>query len=175
MSRFDLDALGTLLSRRLAQATSRRGILSRLGLAIVAAPVFPLLPNERRAQAAELTDFQKNAQTKNDQDCNYWRYCAIDGSLCSCCGGGVHTCPPGTSASLTSWVGTCYNPDDKRSYLIAYHDCCGASACSQCHCNNVERATPAYRPQGNGDIVWCFGGSSMAYHCSTAVLVGVAS
>ena len=67
------------------------------------------------------------------------------------------------------------NPDDKRSYLIAYHDCCGASACSQCHCNNVERATPAYRPQGNGDIVWCFGGSSMAYHCSTAVLVGVAS
>lgn len=176
MARFDLDHFGEKMARRLAGGTSRRSMLARVGLALAAAPVFPLLPNERKAQAAEpLSDFQKKAQTKDDTECNYWRYCAIDGSLCTCCGGGVHTCPAGTTPSLTSWVGTCYNPDDKRSYLIAYHDCCGTSACGQCRCDNTEEAMPAYRPQGNNEIIWCFGTNSMAYHCSTAALVGVAS
>ena len=187
-----IDSIGERMLRRLAGGTSRRGVLSRLGLALVAAPVFPLLPIERKAQAQEatptpaptpapgtvlpdLTDFQKKAQTKDDTECNYWRYCAIDGALCTCCGGGVHTCPAGTQPSLTSWVGTCYNPDDKRSYLIAYRDCCGTSSCGRCGCDNTEEAMPAYRPQGNNEIIWCFGTSSMAYHCSTAALVGVAS
>jgi methylamine dehydrogenase light chain len=31
-----------------------------------------------------------------------------------------------------------------------------------------------YRPQGNNDIIWCFGAGSMEYHCSTAALVAVA-
>lgn len=173
-----IDALSEKLVRRLAGHTSRRGLLSKFGLALAAAPVFPLLPVERaKAQGTQpdLTDFQKNAQTKDDTQCNYWRYCAIDGALCTCCGGGVHTCPPGSQPSLTSWVGTCYNPDDKRQYLIAYRDCCGTSSCGQCHCDNTEEAMPAYRPQGNNEIIWCFGTSSMAYHCSTAALVGVAS
>jgi len=175
MARFEFDKFGDRFTRGIAHRTSRRSLLARLGMAMVAAPVFPLLPNERKAQAAELTEFQKKAQTKDDKECNYWRYCAIDGSLCTCCGGGVHTCPPGTSPSLTSWVGTCYNPDDKRSYLIAYHDCCGSSSCGQCRCDNTEAAMPTYRPQGNNEIIWCFGTSSMQYHCSTAALVGVAT
>ncbi|MET0270952.1 MAG: methylamine dehydrogenase (amicyanin) small subunit [Sphingomonas sp.] len=178
-----IDDISEKFVRRLAGGTSRRRFLSKLGLALVAAPVFPLLPVERgkaNAQApgqpgADLTDFQKKAQTKDDTECNYWRYCAIDGSLCTCCGGGVHTCPPGTQPSLTSWVGTCYNPDDKRSYLIAYRDCCGTSGCGQCRCDNTEEASPAYRPQANNEIIWCFGTSSMSYHCSTAALVGAAS
>lgn len=175
MARFEFDKFGDRFTRGIASRTSRRSMLARLGVVMVAAPVFPLLPNERKAQAAELTEFQKKAQTKDDKECNYWRYCAIDGSLCTCCGGGVHTCPPGTSPSLTSWVGTCYNPDDKRSYLIAYHDCCGSSSCGQCRCDNTEAAMPTYRPQGNNEIIWCFGTSSMQYHCSTAALVGVAT
>jgi methylamine dehydrogenase light chain len=174
-----IDNLSEKFARRLAGGTSRRSVLSKLGLALVAAPAFPLLPIDRaKAQTApnpDLTEFQKKAQTKDDTQCNYWRYCAIDGALCTCCGGGVHTCPAGTQPSLTSWVGTCYNPDDKRSYLIAYRDCCGTSGCGQCRCDNTEEAMPTYRPQGNNEIIWCFGTSSMAYHCSTAALVGVAS
>jgi len=37
-----------------------------------------------------------------------------------------------------------------------------------------ERETPVYRPQGDNDIIWCFGLSTMSYHCSTAALVGLA-
>ncbi|MDX3884330.1 MULTISPECIES: methylamine dehydrogenase (amicyanin) small subunit [Edaphosphingomonas] len=178
----DMDGIGEKLARRLAGRTSRRSMISRVGTALVAAPLFPLLPVDRmKAHAAEpaepdtRSDFQKKAQTKDDTECNYWRYCAIDGSLCTCCGGTTSMCPPGTQPSLTSWVGTCLNPDDKRLYLIAYRDCCGTSGCGRCRCDNTEEATPAYRPSGNNEIIWCFGTSSMAYHCSTAALVGVAS
>lgn len=173
-----LDALGERLTRRLAGGLSRRNLLSRLGAFASAAPLIPLLPvGQARAQTPSkpASAFVRNAQTKDDTQCTYWRYCAIDGQLCSCCGGGVHSCPPGTQPSPTAWIGTCLNPDDGRSYLIAYRDCCGTSACrSKCDCLGTERETPPYRPQTDNDIIWCIGLNTMQYHCSTAVLVGVA-
>ena len=171
------DSLGERFSRLLAGKVSRRSVLARLGAALVAAPVFPLLPVHRVFAATPgdaVTEFSQRAQSKDNKLCNYWRYCAIDGALCSCCGGGVHTCPAGSTPSPTSWVGTCLNPDDGRQYLVAYRDCCGVGGCSQCMCRTTERETPVYRPQGNNDIIWCFGLSSMEYHCSTAALIGVA-
>jgi methylamine dehydrogenase light chain len=167
------------LCRGIATRTSRRSVLSRFGATLVAAPLFPLLPVSRAEAAKDRsvqarTSFARQAQTKDDTKCDYWRYCAIDGSLCSCCGGGLHTCPPGTEASPTSWIGTCVNPDDGKAYLIAYRDCCGTADCGQCFCDSTDRETQSYRPQGNNDIIWCFGASSMEYHCSTAVLVGAA-
>jgi methylamine dehydrogenase light chain len=168
-----IDRFSERLTRRLACGTSRRSLLSRLGAFAVAAPLIPLLPVSR-ANAETATAFTRNAQTKDDKKCDYWRYCAIDGALCSCCGGGVHTCPAGTTPSPTAWVGTCVNPDDHRSYLIAYRDCCGAAACSRCNCDATDRETPSYRPQTDNNIIWCIGLSTMQYHCSTAVLVGVA-
>ncbi|PEQ12877.1 methylamine dehydrogenase (amicyanin) light chain [Novosphingobium sp. PC22D] len=178
MSRFDLDSSCERLLRRYAGRTSRRTLISRIGAALVAAPVFPLLPYDRayakdRSEQAR-TRFARNAQTSDDTKCDYWRYCAIDGSLCTCCGGGIHTCPAGTEPSPTTWVGTCINPDDNRAYLIAYRDCCGTAACGQCGCDNTDRETETYRPQTNNDIIWCFGVSSQEYHCSTAVLIGEA-
>ena len=52
MKKFDADAMGEKLLRRLAGGTSRRSMLSRLGAALVAAPAFPLLPVSR-AEAAK--------------------------------------------------------------------------------------------------------------------------
>jgi methylamine dehydrogenase light chain len=177
MSMRYLDKLAERAVRQLAGHTSRRSALARLGAFLVAAPTFPLLPVERvRAQAPSTprSDFSELAQTKDAQKCNYWRYCAIDGFLCTCCGGGVHTCPAGSTPSPTSWVGTCLHPENGKQYLVSYRDCCGASGCGQCQCRNTDRETPLYRPQGNNDIIWCFGASSLAYHCSTAALVGLA-
>jgi methylamine dehydrogenase light chain len=180
MTGFDIDGFGEKLLRKFAGSTSRRSMLTRLGATIVAAPVFPLLPVSR-AHAAKpersveaKTGFARNAQTKDDTKCDYWRYCAIDGSLCSCCGGGVSSCPPGAEPSPVSWVGTCINPDDGAAYLIAYRDCCGKASCGQCNCDNADRETPLYVPQLNNNIIWCFGTKSMEYHCSTGVLVGKA-
>lgn len=174
------DRLAERLSRDLARRTSRRSLLTRLGALLVASPVFPLLPVARalaQPPGRGLSDFERNAQTKDDKRCDYWRYCAIDGWLCSCCGGGVHTCPPGSEPSPTAWIGTCLNPDDGRSYLIAYRDCCGKGLCTTgegCRCNATDRELPVYRAQSDNDILWCFGTTSMSYHCSTSALIGPA-
>src|SRR4051812_37210720 len=110
MKTFNSDAIGETLLRKFAGRTSRRGMLSRFGLALVAAPVFPLLPVNRAAASKPdrspeaKTAFARAAQTEDDTKCNYWRYCAIDGALCSCCGGGIHSCPAGAEPSPVSWV-----------------------------------------------------------------------
>ena len=184
MSNNSIDKIGERITRRIASYSSRRGFLSRLGTALVAAPLLPLLPVSRAgAQNApsgpgSKTDFTLHAQAKDDKNCTYWRYCALDGTLCSCMGGGIHTCPAGASPSPTAWIGTCTNPEDQKSYLVAYHDCCGkngAPTARECECDQTDRETPIYRPQSNNDIIWCFGASSFTYHCSVSLLVGLAS
>ena len=90
----------------------------------------------------------------------------------------MHTCPPGAEPSPISWIGTCLNPEDGRSYVVAYRDCCGKPVCAadkDCDCHSVDRELPLYRQSLNNDIIWCFGNASASYHCSTAALVGVAS
>ena len=152
----------------LSQKLSRRNFLSRLGMLITGAAAFPLLPVKRAFSQSAVQE------VGDPQSCDYWRYCALSGFLCTCCGGGIHSCPPGAEPSPVSWVGTCINPDDGKAYLIAYRDCCGKPSCGQCGCDNTDRETQLYMPQLNNDVIWCFGTSSMEYHCSTAVLVGAA-
>lgn len=182
ISRRRFDRVIETLSRRAAQSVSRRSFLAQAGTWLVASSALPLLPVSRRAQAAAApagkagrfsSEFANHAQTTDPTQCNYWRYCSSDGYLCACCGGGPNTCPPGTSPSPTSWVGSCINPDDGKTYLIAYRDCCGQDSCGRCACVGQEGDMPSYRPQVNNDIVWCFGSSSMVYHCSSAGLVGL--
>jgi len=112
--------------------------------------------------------------TGDPMSCDYWRYCAIDGFLCSCCGGSVASCPPGTEMSPITWIGTCRNPEDGLQYVVSYNDCCGKTACGQCMCNRNEGDRPMYRPDKNNDINWCLGTKSSLYHCSTAVIIGLA-
>jgi methylamine dehydrogenase light chain len=173
------------LSRSTARRSSRRSFLARCGAWLAASSTLPLLPVARPIGAAEPpanpkapgkfpSGFANHAQTKDPTQCNYWRYCASDGYMCACCGGGPHTCPAGTVPAPTSWIGSCINPDDGKTYLIAYRDCCGQDSCGRCPCLGQEGDMPSYRPQLNSDIVWCFGASSMVYHCSSAGLVGLA-
>ncbi|WP_342628801.1 methylamine dehydrogenase (amicyanin) small subunit [Nguyenibacter vanlangensis] len=177
--RAGFDRVTERMTRFLAGRSSRRSALARLGGWAAAIPAFPLLPVSRdEARAGTLlrapSPFAAKAQAKDDSKCDYWRYCAIDGNLCTTCGGGVHSCPPGTHPSPTSWIGTCFNPQDRRSYLIAYRDCCGQDACNEMNCLSTDGELPTYRPQSNNDIIWCFGTGSLLYNCSTAVIVGTA-
>jgi len=175
--RFSVDALTEAMSRGFARSAPRRGVLAWAGALLATAPAFPLLPvsRARGATVKPPSPFAATAQTRDENACDYWRYCAIDGNLCSTCGGGVHSCPPGTAPSPTSWIGTCFNPQDTKSYLIAYRDCCGQDACNSGNtCLNTDGDLPSYRPQANNDIIWCFGTTSAMYNCSTAVIVGTA-
>ena len=184
ISKTRFDRLIERSSRSIAQRVSRRSFLARVSTWLVAASAVPLLPVSRPIHAAEsapkakpgkfASDFANAAQTHDPTKCNYWRYCAGDGYLCACCGGGPNTCPPGSSPSPTSWIGSCINPDNGKTYLIAYRDCCGKDSCGKCNCIGLEGDMPEYRPQVNNDIIWCFGAPSMVYHCSSAGLVGLA-
>jgi methylamine dehydrogenase light chain len=177
------DKFTESFARRLARGTSRRSYLAWLGGAMTGAAVLPVLPVSRAAAAAPPGGAGQrppitsgNPQDPGDQTaCDYWRYCAIDGFICSCCGGTVNSCPPGTEMSPITWIGTCTNPADGRAYVISYNDCCGQSSCGQCLCNRNEGDRPQVRPQANNDYNWCLGTESSIYNCSVAAIVGVAT
>ena len=163
-----LDRIMERMTRTAARSMSRRSFFARMGAAGIAASL-PLLPVSR-AKAA-----QQPGESGDPQSCDYWRYCAIDGFLCSCCGGSTSTCPPGTEPSPITWVGTCRNPVDGKDYVISYNDCCGKSACGRCLCNRNEGDTPVHQPSSSNDINWCLGTDvGIVYNCSTAVVMGTA-
>ncbi len=166
-----LDGMTENGARELASKTSRRGFLGKIaGVIAGSAATIPLLPGARSQDAVN----PHPGEEGDPNSCEYWRYCAIDGFLCGCCGGSANSCPPGTEMSPITWIGTCENPVDQTSYIISYNDCCGKSSCGNCLCQRNEGDRPMYRPQTSNDINWCLGTSSNMYHCSTAIVVGTA-
>ncbi|MEM7570993.1 MAG: methylamine dehydrogenase light chain, partial [Pseudomonadota bacterium] len=119
-----LDKATEKMTRTIARRTSRRSLFSFLGTALAGAATMPLLPVSRGEAAGPKLEAKDGfnefglvpSTTGNPQDpgdptsCSYWRYCAIDGFLCSCCGGTASSCPPGTEMSPITWIGTCRNP-----------------------------------------------------------------
>ncbi len=185
-----LDRFTEAAARGLARHSSRRGWLKGLAATLAGASTMPLLPVARAAQTGDADrTVRQQAQSGGDPNnasangvpetgdplsCDYWRYCAIDGFLCGCCGGSPSSCPPGTEMSPITWIGTCHNPADGKNYVISYNDCCGRSGCKQCLCTRNEGDRPMYRPDKNNDLNWCLGTQSAVYHCSTAVVIGMA-
>ena len=164
-------------ARRVAQQTSRRNVLTRLGTVMLGAATLPLLPvarGESDSRAARPTEPDPGTPAGDPSACEYWRHCAIDGFPCSCCGGTQSACPPGTELALMTWIGTCTNPVDKMDYIISYNDCCGKSSCGRCMCNRNEGDKPQYRPSKSNDINWCQGTKSNVYHCTIAAVIGTA-
>ena len=168
-----LDHITEQSSRAIARRTSRRGFLATLGQVLTGAALLPLLPVDRsRAQSS--AEPRRAAQSDDPQSCDYWKYCAIDGFLCACCGGSSHSCPPGTAPSPITWIGTCHNGADGRDYMVSYNDCCGKPACDNCTCNRNVNEKPMYRASRNNDLDWCMANSNASYHCSVSVVLGVA-
>ena len=166
-----LDRLFENSARSLAHRTSRRSLLAALGQTLTGAALLPLLPIDRgsRVHAAEA-----HTKTIGPENCEYWKYCAIDGFLCACCGGTSTSCPPGAAPSPISWVGTCHNARDGRDYVVSYNDCCGKTSCGTCACARNEREKPLYRPSRNNDLNWCMANADSNYHCTVSVILGVA-
>jgi methylamine dehydrogenase light chain len=183
----EFDHLAEKVLRGFASRTSRRSVFTLLGGLLAGSAALPLLPVARASAAEPSGAPDPNSgedppgSSGNPQDpgdptrCDYWRYCAIDGSLCSCYGGSVNSCPPGTEMSPITWIGTCRNPADQRNYIVSYNDCCGGAPWGRCVCQRNEGDRPVVRPQNNNEVTWCFGVKSQSYTCSTAVILGVAS
>ena len=176
----DVDRWFAELTRYVARRTSRRGLLGRLGTLLLGGAALPLLPfarviaqDVRRALAPGEPD--PSTPQGDPQDCSYWRYCAIDGFLASCCGGTHISCPPGTEMSPITWLGTCRNPVDGKEYVISYNDCCGKGPCGKCFCARMEGERPVYYTAKSNDIDWCMGTVGVIYNSTVAVVVGVAT
>lgn len=167
-----LDKLTERSIRRVAQSSSRRSLLSGFGATLVGASTIPLLPVARAADSNSKQPAFPGEQG-DPNSCDYWRYCAIDGFLCGCCGGSANTCPPGTEMSPVTWIGTCKNPVDGKNYIISYNDCCGKSSCGNCLCTRNENDRPMYLQPKANDINWCLGTESAIYNCSTANVIGL--
>jgi methylamine dehydrogenase light chain len=170
MSRF--DAFFNARARQLARLTSRRSFLNSLGLALLGLTSAPLLPI---ARAAASRPGEPDAATPqgDETDCQYWRYCALDGFIAACCGGSANTCPPGTEMSPVTWVGTCRNPADGKNYVVSYNDCCGKTFCQRCFCNRNEGDRPVYYPAKSNDINWCMGRVGIVYNSTVSIVIGV--
>ncbi len=182
----NFDQIAERMMRGVASRTSRRNVFSILGGFLAGAATLPLLPVARAegndaepaypTSGKDLPVTTGNPQDPGDQSsCDYWRYCAIDGSLCSCYGGTTTSCPPGLEMSPITWIGTCRNPGDDRNYIISYNDCCGGVAQGRCSCSRNEGDRPVTRPYKSNEIVWCFGTKSQSYTCTVALILGVAT
>lgn len=170
-----LDKYFERSSRRMANTTSRRHFLAKLGSWTVTGTALPVLLPIDRTSKALAADMPAAGDPGDPTSCDYWRYCSIDGFPCSCCGGTTTSCPPGTEASQVTWIGVCHNPADGVDYIIAYNDCCGKHSCGRCACTRNDSEQPMYRPFNNNDINWCLGTQSNAYNCTLSVVRGVAS
>jgi methylamine dehydrogenase light chain len=170
----ELDRRFEAATRNVARRTSRRSFLARVGTALFGTAAVPLLP-VARAAAQEPARATAAPESGDPAACDYWRYCSIDGFLSACCGGTHTSCPPGTTMSPITWVGTCKNPMDGKDYIVSYNDCCGASYCGRCFCNRNEGDRPVYLTAKSNDINWCMGTETTAYSSTVAIVLGVAT
>ena len=173
------DAMFVQSARNVAQRSSRRGALARLGRVVAGAAALPLLPYDRVANAqtpaaASAASGTLAAGVNDPKSCDYWKYCAVDGWLCSCCGGTSTSCPPGSTPSPITWIGTCRNPNDGRDYMVSYNDCCGTTSCGHCLCSRNEGEKPLYKLSLDNDINWCMANPVSTYVCSVSYILGVA-
>ena len=168
-----LDGIAEISARALARRCSRRSVIAGLGSMLVGAASIPLLPVARGADSNAAAG---SPAAHDPSSCDYWRHCAIDGFICSCCGGSQSMCPPGTDMSAVTWIGTCHNPGDGKNYVVSYNDCCGKSSCGRCFCNRNEGDSSLFQPGRSNDYNWCSGNAkaNIPYHCSTARIVGTA-
>ena len=170
MTRIDLWM--TWLARQLARRSSRRGVLALAGAALVGTAATPLLPIARaRASAARPGEPDPKTPEGDPEQCQYWRYCGIDGFLAACCGGTHSSCPPGTEMSPITRLGPLRNPLDGGQDVVSDHDCCGQALCGRCFCARNEGQKPLYDTHRNNDIDWCLGTESIIYNSTVSIVV----
>jgi len=163
-----LSKVGETLSNFLYRKTSRRGVMSGLGKAMLLAvgvSVVKTLPLDRIVQPVEASSV----------NCNLWYYCNINAPrMCICCVAS-HTecvCPNG-SLPGTQWWGCCQDAGGTYRW-VQYTDCCNVGdpiTCNYSGCNCHNHNNRYDQEHTSGSIYWhqkdwCQGTGS--FFCTTA-------
>ncbi len=167
-----MDTAAENRTRTIAHRAGRRSFLQKAGWALVGGTILPMLPYDNSNGVAYARGLGEPDELP--EDCEYWRYCSLHGSLCSQCGGSVTQCPPGTQPSKVAWVGTCRNPNDDKDYLVSYNDCCGKGGGCGEGCSRQEGDRPGYLMGLASESSWCQANDNKGIHCTVAVVVGLA-
>lgn len=167
-----MDTAAENRTRNIAHRAGRRSFLQKAGWALVGGTLLPMLPYDNSNGVAYARGLGEPDELP--EDCEYWRYCSLHGSLCSQCGGSVTQCPPGTQPSKVAWVGTCRNPNDDKDYLVSYNDCCGKGGGCGEGCSRQEGDRPGYLMGLASESSWCQANDNKGIHCTVAIVVGLA-
>jgi hypothetical protein len=166
-TRDHLDEKASQIARRLAERTSRRGLLAKTGrwaLAIAGVTALETLPIGP-VQLAEA----------GPSDCWEWYNCGMSGFPCAGCGGSTGSCPAGTTAATgqgAAWSACCADGYGGL-YLVQYRDCCYHNAAGQCCSGSSPNGNPWCCPnefcRNAGQVqTWCGTGGQNCYKCTMA-------
>ncbi len=112
--------------RRMSERVSRRSVISKIGrwtMGVSGVALISSLPVTRTALAqeppaptpAEPEPLVPVYDGKDPAECEYWRWCNMDGTSCAACnGGGVTTCAPGSVPERSSGLDAARIPTPVR-------------------------------------------------------------
>ncbi len=149
-----VDHMVEEITRAIAGRSTRRSLLgtaSRAILGLLGIQILPVRLVDRRIVAGEHLSLIS---------CSDWYFCGINGYLCVNCGGGLDSCPAGSTLGNFQWQACCTNPDacPPVSVYVSYQDCCTSETPPACGkvCKGANNCADA--------TVWCPSGTS--YVCT---------
>lgn len=137
-----IDQVGTELTRRLSQRTTRRSFLARTGMVLMGTAA-------RMAAEPELGRMTAQASHSSYHSCSPCRYCHLCGKPLPDCNGYLYpwSCCPGGSKECGAWAGRCCCGG--TMYTYKYSDCYGGSpSCGSMWCTKDSSMCSEWQDAG---------------------------
>ncbi len=112
---------------------------------------------------------------KDPAECEYWRWCNMDGTSCAACnGGGVTTCAPGSKPGASSGS-LLHQPRHRKDLSDRLLRLLWCTVVLQCVLRGTRHAGDHVQPglrSYDQEIIWCVSDESQSYTCTMAPIIG---
>ena len=167
-------------ARGVAQHSSRRSAMAKLGKVLVGSAMLPLLPSiaprmrPMRHRARRLRPAARDGGKRRSDELRLLEILRDRRLAVQLLRRHVEQLPTGHDAFADHVDRHVPQSARRFDYIVSYNDCCGKTSCGKCFCNRNEREKPLYKLSLNNDINWCMANGNSNYHCSVSVLLGAA-